>query len=199
MWPGVGGGGGGGGGDFSCGPPPQDNSVGSGEVWLMGLFSLYEKYLSFEIWCIWYQRFAGNLLAYFPTSSQGGLSCWCLFVVAWLAIETVVVHKVKINRPGRWQKPSPMWVEVEQIHLGAFAARMSAHAWMSAHRLSHWVLNKMAASLQTTFSNAFCWMKMIVFWLKFPRNLYLEVPFEIPHKIYYPYIERCAFYLVVKI
>ena len=33
MWPGVGE-------NFWGGPPPQDNSVGSGEVWVTGLFSL---------------------------------------------------------------------------------------------------------------------------------------------------------------
>ena len=35
------------------------------------------------------------------------------------------------------------------------------------HTLTHWGLDKMDAILQTTFSTAFLWMKMLEFWLKF--------------------------------
>ena len=44
----------------------------------------------------------------------------------------------------------------------------------SAGILTHWGRNKMAVVFQTTFSNAFCWMKMYEFrltfhWILFPR------------------------------
>ena len=38
---------------------------------------------------------------------------------------------------------------------------------MKITSLTHWVLNTMVAILQTTFSNVFSWMKIIVFWFKF--------------------------------
>ena len=38
---------------------------------------------------------------------------------------------------------------------------------MSRKSLTHWGRDKMAAILQTIFSNAFSWMKMYPFWLRF--------------------------------
>ena len=35
------------------------------------------------------------------------------------------------------------------------------------NKLTHWGRDKMAAIFQTTFSNAFSWMKMFKFWLRF--------------------------------
>ena len=40
-------------------------------------------------------------------------------------------------------------------------------------------LDKMAAILQTIFSDAFSWMKIFVFWLKFHWNLFLRVQLTI--------------------
>ena len=37
--------------------------------------------------------------------------------------------------------------------------------------LAHWCQDKMAAVFQTTLSNAFSWMKMLLFWLKFHWSL----------------------------
>ena len=42
-------------------------------------------------------------------------------------------------------------------------------------QFTHLPLNKMAAFLQTIFSNAFLWMKSFVFWLKFHWILFLRV------------------------
>ena len=47
--------------------------------------------------------------------------------------------------------------------------------------LTHWGRDKMAAVSQTTFSNAFSWMKMCEFWLKFHRSLFLRVQIAIIH------------------
>ena len=41
--------------------------------------------------------------------------------------------------------------------------------------LTHLPLDKMAAISQTTFSNAFLWMKKFEFWLKFHCSLFLRV------------------------
>ena len=46
-------------------------------------------------------------------------------------------------------------------------------------KLTHWGWDKMIAILQTTFSNAFSWMKMHGFWLRFHWNSYLRVQLTI--------------------
>ena len=45
--------------------------------------------------------------------------------------------------------------------------------------LTHWGRDKMDAILQTTLSNAFSWMKMLEFRLKFHWHLFLRVQFTI--------------------
>ena len=45
--------------------------------------------------------------------------------------------------------------------------------------LTHWGRDKMAAVFQTTFSNAFSWMKMYEFRLRFHWNLFLRFKFKI--------------------
>ena len=47
--------------------------------------------------------------------------------------------------------------------------------------LTHWGRDKMAAIFQTTFSNAFSWMKMYQFRLKFHWSLFLRVQLIIFH------------------
>ena len=42
--------------------------------------------------------------------------------------------------------------------------------------LTHLPLDKMAAILQTMFSDAFSWMKSFVFWLKFHWSLFPKGP-----------------------
>ena len=44
---------------------------------------------------------------------------------------------------------------------------------------THWGWDKMAAISQTTLSNAFSWMKMLIFWLRFHWSLFLRVKFTI--------------------
>ena len=52
-----------------------------------------------------------------------------------------------------------------EIYLYIISFLDSRHRW---HRyLIHWGWDKMAAISQTTFSNAFSWMKMFEFWLSF--------------------------------
>ena len=47
--------------------------------------------------------------------------------------------------------------------------------------LIHWGRDKMAAIFQTTLSNAFSWMKMLEFRLKFHWSLFLRVQLTIVH------------------
>ena len=49
----------------------------------------------------------------------------------------------------------------------------------SGEKLTHWSRDKMAAILQTTHSNAFSWMKMLQFCLRFYWNLFLRVQLTI--------------------
>ena len=49
----------------------------------------------------------------------------------------------------------------------------------ATRRLTHWEWDKMAAVFQTTFSNAFSWMKMYEFRLKFHWSLFLGVQLAI--------------------
>ena len=44
---------------------------------------------------------------------------------------------------------------------------------------THWGRDKLAAIFQTTFSNAFSWMKSLVFWLNFNWSQLLRVPMTI--------------------
>ena len=46
-------------------------------------------------------------------------------------------------------------------------------------QLTHWGRDKMVAISQTTLSNAFLWMKMLEFWLKFHWSLCLRVQLTI--------------------
>ena len=52
---------------------------------------------------------------------------------------------------------------------------------LSMHWLTHWGRDKMAAIIQTTFSNAFSWMKMYEFRLRFHWSLFLRVQLSIFH------------------
>ena len=56
------------------------------------------------------------------------------------------------------------------------------HSWVSTyhiHALTHWGWEKMGAVSQTTLSNAFSWMKMLEFRLRFHRSLFLRVQLTI--------------------
>ena len=53
---------------------------------------------------------------------------------------------------------------------------ITVHVWIyiRARHLTHWGRDKMAAISQTMFSNAFSWMKMYEFRLKFHWSLFLR-------------------------
>ena len=59
---------------------------------------------------------------------------------------------------------------------GCQITRMSNYCNIHARPLlTHWGWDKIATISQTTLSNAFSWMKMLEFWLKFHWSLFLRV------------------------
>ena len=59
---------------------------------------------------------------------------------------------------------------------GLLTCEQHLYVWESGgNHLTHWGRDKMEAISQTTFSNAFSWMKMFEYWLKFHWNLFLRV------------------------
>ena len=63
---------------------------------------------------------------------------------------------------------------------------------------THLPLDKMAAFSQTTFSNAFSWMKCLVFWLKFHWSLFLRVQFTITQRGFDVFFDLCLNHQVSK-
>ena len=73
-----------------------------------------------------------------------------------------------------------------QLHLsGTMSSRKQTQRGHEVNLLNHlqavthWGQDKMAAIFQTTFSNAFSWMKMFKFWLRFHWSLFPRVQLTI--------------------
>ena len=58
---------------------------------------------------------------------------------------------------------------------------MEDYDWLGGCLLTYWGRNKKAEIFQTTFSNAFSWMKMFQLWLKFHWSVFLRVQSIIFH------------------
>ena len=69
---------------------------------------------------------------------------------------------------------SPLW-----RHRNGFRDPVRGNETHHKHRLTHWGPDKMAAVSETTFSNAFSWMKMIEYRLKFHWSLFPGVQLTI--------------------
>ena len=67
----------------------------------------------------------------------------------------------------------------ESEHIAARRREAADMLQVSDVGLSHLILEKMAAISQTIFLDVFSWMKSFVFWLKFPRSLFLRVQLAI--------------------
>ena len=74
----------------------------------------------------------------------------------------------------------PSWIVfvevIDDITVSLTAAAVSTSQPIA---LTHWGRDKIDAVLQTTFSNAISWMKMLEFWLKFHWSLFLKVQLTI--------------------
>ena len=64
-------------------------------------------------------------------------------------------------------------------HFNSWQPRAHYRDNLGSGELTHWGRGKMAAVFQTTFSNAFSWMKMIEFRFKFHWSLFLRVQLTI--------------------
>ena len=83
----------------------------------------------------------------------------------------------------------PQYTPCVQLLVAMFRVCTPYHIWI--HRsspyisgcsvLTYWGRDKMAASLQTIFSNAFSWMKIYEFLLRFHWSLFLRVQLTIFH------------------
>ena len=68
----------------------------------------------------------------------------------------------------------------EPCFLGWFNAKKNVTpVHYHSFALTHLPFNKMAAISQTIFSDAFSWMKIFIFWLKFHRSLFPKVQLTI--------------------
>ena len=74
-------------------------------------------------------------------------------------------------------------VRSSYLHNGiSYTGKMSSLYWIGALVplvLTQWGWDKVAAISQTTSSNAFSWMKIIVYWFEFNWNLYPRVQLTI--------------------
>ena len=61
----------------------------------------------------------------------------------------------------------------------------SLYANMVTDLLTNWGLKTMVAILQMIFSNAFCWIKIIIFWLKFQWALFLSTRLTSSHHCFW--------------
>ena len=78
------------------------------------------------------------------------------------------------GNPNTWERPSLYWDGPLAPEAGpCFNIKTSAWKWLTHD------LNKMVTILQTTFSNAFSWMKMYEFRLRFHWSLLLRVQLTI--------------------
>ena len=68
-------------------------------------------------------------------------------------------------------------VKCIKIHRNVLLVHMNEvvkkSTFLQSEKLTHWGRDKMPAIFQTTFSDAFSWMKMYEFWLRFHWRLFL--------------------------
>ena len=98
----------------------------------------------------------------------------------------VIVHHFCIFRTGRkmafsrhdwyWINPRSLWVSSQILLRHGFCVRFLAKFRVI---LTHWGRDKMTVIFQTTFSNTFCWMKMLKLRLRFHWNLFPRVQLAI--------------------
>ena len=95
--------------------------------------------------------------------------------------EPILTYQV---RPGgiHLRAISQEMLKVYIFDMNLEITNLSLHLHLpGANELTHWGRDKMAAILQTTYSNAFSWMKMYKFWLRFHWNFFPRVQITIFH------------------
>ena len=149
------------------------SSFGLGFPWLLGkCLILMHKIVSLDAECASYHmmiliaRLSGMLASYFNEKIK---DCQVILHSVWSIFGNhmyVILKKRYAVHCKRYQF--------------SFVCLMSDYfymmcLWLQDIILTHWGRDKMAAFLQTTLSNAFSWMKILVFRLKIHRSLFLRV------------------------
>ena len=105
-----------------------------------------------------------------------GSHCWGCY--PWFSnLSQVTVIHLKID----W---TPVYLQMGYNDFTTFySSGYCNDCWTSCsvhlRRLTHWGQDEMAAIFQTRFSNAFSWMKMQEFWLRFHWCLFLKIQLTI--------------------
>ena len=106
------------------------------------------------------------------------ISCWELDCLLWIFFS----HLMTPIQATGIQPYVQLWINEHWEWKWAVRELQYYILWQKDHEagwLTHWGRDKMAAIFQTTFSNAFCWMKMFEFQLRFHWNLFLRVQLTI--------------------
>ena len=133
----------------------------------------------------WYMGWTGEL---FMHSQE------CYFGVYFLSFETMrkMITSITLEWQHKWflrtvhasfyflhGMMNPQMMIKEMIITHWHCLIWSIYVMVMTSQLTHWGRDKMDAISQTTFSNAFSWMKMFVYRLKFHWNLFLRVQLTI--------------------
>ena len=128
-------------------------------------------------------------------------SCRCHYITGHrIAISTAVLagakfcsnHFIRIGIKAKWNSlkiwivMEKFWVRKPQLHILHSQTTLeltSPRRDMNRPHclLTHWGRDKMAAIFQTTLSNAFSWIRILEFWLRFHWSLFLRVQLTIFH------------------
>ena len=131
----------------------------------------------FSFFLLWYQW--SDQVTYLHMSRQ--LSCRDMCkIVTWMCQYYSVKATWIFTSFGIWGhklfvKSVPGFGCLREVLVLCACQSVSFMRWWGRDRneeLSQWRRNNMAAVLQTTFSTAFFWLTMAVFWLKFHWNLF---------------------------
>ena len=113
------------------------------------------------------------------------LSSTNFFIVYFKARKFYIINKTRILSGAIKYKyvHSQMWLTTETLKTSyacfCLALYQMAPQWTYGISLTHWGRDKMAAIFQTTFSNAFSWVKMFKFRLRFHLSLFPRVQLTI--------------------
>ena len=106
---------------------------------------------------------------------------WVLFTIKqhwfgyWLGAKQAYVHQKLTHVCWIWQKCFILTDKLAHIYFVTLSCFISLAFQTAEYRLlTYWGRDKMADNFQTTFSNAFSWMKMYEFQLRFHWNLFLR-------------------------
>ena len=99
--------------------------------------------------------------------------------IRYLMVFIICSHPVFPSRNNRFTRSPTKRFMCQKIYLCHWVLSDYAYDIVPPHILTHWGRDKIAAVSQTTLSNAFSWMKMLEFRLRFHWSLFLSVQLTI--------------------